>query len=241
MKEGHYKNYTSTSVLAGIDVKKFSAWSHKYFKAFILPHISKDRKSKILEIGCGYGRYTEYLTKVLGYENVIGIDISEEQIEFARKNFNLTNVLQADALEYLDSHQDKFNTIILMDVLEHLELDYAVRLLKKIKDSILPNGKLIIQVPNGLSPLKPIFYGDVTHVRAFSVGSMSQILRMAGFSQFQHAPLPPLVHGVKSFVQRALWSLVVNPSVYIFVTLSHGNPAGGIYSSNLLTVAENIK
>lgn len=236
MKEDIYKNYTSTSVLAGVDVKKFTEWSHQYFKAFILPYIPADKKSKILEIGCGYGRYTQFITQTLGYQNTVGMDISEEQIEYAKKNYNLTNVFQADALAYLESHEEKYDVVILMDVLEHLELDYAVRLLRKVNESLQQNGKLIIQVPNGLSPLKPIFYSDVTHVRAFSVNSMSQILRMAGFSQFKHAALPPLVHGIKSFVQRVLWTLLINPLVYTFVTLSHGNPAGGVYSSNLLTV-----
>lgn len=237
MSEDVFKNYTSTSVLAGVDVKKFTAWSHRYFKAFILPHFPADKKSKILEVGCGYGRYTQLITQTLKYENTVGVDISEEQIEYARSNYKLTNVFRADALEYLTSTNEKYDLIILMDVLEHLELDYAIRLLRKINESLAPRGKLIIQVPNGLSPLKPIFYGDVTHVRPFSVSSMSQILRMSGFSSFHHAALPPLVHGIKSFIQRILWTVFINPLIYIFVILSHGNAAGGIYSSNLLTIA----
>ena len=237
MSEDVYKNYTSTSVLTGVDVKKFTAWSHLYFKTYILPHIPQDKNCSILEIGCGYGRYTQLNTQTLGYKNTVGVDISEEQIEFAKKNYQLTNVFKADALDFLNSNPKNYDVIILMDVLEHLELDYAIRLLRKINESLLPKGKLIIQVPNGLSPLKPIFYGDVTHVRPFSVTSMAQILRMSGFNRFEHRALPPLVHGFKSLVQRVLWTIFINPAVYIFVTLSHGSPAGGIYSSNLLTVA----
>lgn len=237
MNENIYRNYTSTSVLAGVDVKKFTAWSHRYFRAFILPHIPADRKTRILEIGCGYGRYTQLITQTLGYENTIGMDISEEQIEYAKKNYGLSNVFCADAVEYLETSKEKFDIIILMDVLEHLELEYAVKLLRKINESLRQNGKLIIQVPNGLSPLKPIFYGDVTHVRPFSVSSMSQILRMAGFARFKHLSLPLLISGLKSFVLRLLWTVLVNPFLFVFVTLTHGNPAGGIYSSNLLTIA----
>ena len=237
MTEDIYKNYTSTSVLTGVDVEKFTKWSHRYFRRFILPHIPTDKKSKILEIGCGYGRYTQLITQTLGYEQTIGVDISEEQIEYARKNYKLTNVFKADALEYLKNHVEKYDVVILMDVLEHLDLAYAIGLLSAIRESLAPTGKLVIQVPNGLSPMTPIFYGDVTHVRPFSVNSMSQILRMAGFTQFKNASVPPMVYNLKSAIHWFLWKVVVNPVVYVFLMMSHGSAVGGVYSSNLLTVA----
>jgi 2-polyprenyl-3-methyl-5-hydroxy-6-metoxy-1,4-benzoquinol methylase len=232
-----YKNYTSTSVLTGVDVEKFTEWSHQYFKTYILNHIPSNKDCKILEIGCGYGRYTTLLTNILKYDQTIGIDISQEQIEFAQKNYNLNNVFKEDAVKYLKTSSLKYDIVILMDVLEHLELGYAIEMLEKINNALSKGGKLIIQVPNGLSPMKPIFYGDVTHVRAFSVNSMSQILRMAGFGRFQHFALPPMIHGIKSLLHRIIWSTFINPLVYLFVMLSHGSAVGGIYSSNLLTVA----
>lgn len=236
MTPDFYKNYTTTSVLTGVDEKKFTEWSHQYFKTYILPHIPQNKDCKILEIGCGYGRYTTLLTNILKYKEVIGIDISEEQIEFAKKNYKLDNVFKEDAVSYLKLKSSKYDVVILMDVLEHLELAYSIELLEKINQALSPSGKLIIQVPNGLSPLKPIFYGDVTHVRAFSVNSMSQILRMGGFNHFKNFSLPPMVHGIKSLLHRIIWSSVINPFIYLFITLSHGSPVGGIYSSNLLTV-----
>lgn len=241
MSEGIYKNYTTTSVLSGVDPEKFTAWSHLYFKEFILPHMPADRNAAILEIGCGYGRYTVLLTKDLGYVHTTGVDISEEQIEYAKNQYHLQNVYCRDAVEFLQQEQRNYDAVILMDVLEHLELEYAVKLLRLIHGSLNAGGKLIIQVPNGLSPLKPIFYGDVTHVRAFSVNSMSQILRMAGFTTFEHKSLPPLIHGIWSFLHRMIWSFIVHPLIYVFVTLSHGNPVGGIFSSNLLTIVRKDK
>lgn len=237
MTEDIYKNYTSTSVLTGMDVRRFTEWSHRYFRHFILPHISEDRTCKILEVGCGYGRYTQLLTQTLGYEHTVGVDISEEQIEYARKNYKLTNVYKSDALEYLKKGNEKYDAVILMDVLEHLELGYAIALLAEIRESLTPTGKLIIQVPNGLSPMTPIFHNDVTHVRPFTVNSISQILRMAGFSHFTSHAVPPMVYNIKSAIHWFLWKSIVHPLVYIFLLMSHGSPAGGIYSSNLLAIA----
>lgn len=232
-----YKNYTTTSVLTGVDVDQFTRKGHQYFKAYILPHIPENKDCKILEIGCGYGRYTTLLTNILHYKRVVGIDISEEQIEYAKSNYKLDNVFHADAVAYLKENRTQYDVVILMDVLEHLELTYAVALLEEVNKALSPGGKLIIQVPNGLSPMKPIFYGDVTHVRAFSVNSMSQILRMGGFTQFKNFALPTFVHSIPSFVHRMIWSIFVNPMLHLFLLLTHGSLAGGIYTSNLLTVA----
>jgi 2-polyprenyl-3-methyl-5-hydroxy-6-metoxy-1,4-benzoquinol methylase len=237
MSEGHFKNYTSTSVLAGVDVEKFTLWSHQYFIKNILQHLPTNKDASILEIGCGYGRYTGLLTDILKYEKVIGLDISEEQIQFARNHYNLNNVFCDDAISFLEKDKNKYNTIILMDVLEHLELSYSIKLLQMIKEALLEGGKLIIQVPNGLSPMKPIFYGDVTHVRAFSVSSMSQILRMADFKNFENHAIPPLALNLKSFIHSIIWKTLINPSIKLFMLLTHGSTVGGIYSSNLLTIA----
>lgn len=235
MKIDLYENYTSTSVLNGVNEVELTKNSSIYFKKNILKHLPNNQRINILEIGCGYGRYTKTMDE-LGYKNVKGIDISKEQINYAENVLGLKNVEVADALEYLDKNE-KYDLIFLMDVLEHLESNYAVLLLRKIYNNLNTNGKFIIHVPNGLAPLSPPFYGDITHVRAFSVDSMSQILRMAGFNSFNHFPLPPLVVGIKSFIRRAVWSLVINPLIKAFLKISNGSTSGGIYTSNLLTVA----
>jgi len=230
-----YENYTSTSVLSGVDEVALTKWSAKYFEKNFLKHLGSDKSIEILEIGCGYGRYTKSILE-LGFKNIVGIDISQEQVLYAQKKLGLKNVHLADAIEFMDNGK-KYDVIILMDVLEHLELEYAITLLSKINASLNVNGRFIVHVPNGLAPLTPPYYGDVTHIRAFSVDSMSQILRMAGFKQFNHFALPPLVTGITSFIRRVLWSAFLNPLIKAFLIIANGGSSGGIYTSNLLTVA----
>ena len=230
-----YENYTSTSVLSGVNEVELTKWSAKYFKKNFLKHLGNEKNIQILEIGCGYGRYTKTILN-LGYQNITGIDISREQILYAQEKLGLNNVQVADAVEFLDQEK-KYDVIILMDVLEHLELTYAILLLRKIQANLRENGRFIIHVPNGLAPLTPPFHGDVTHIRAFSVDSMSQILRMAGFKEFKHFALPPLITGFTSLIRRTLWSGVINPLIKAFMLIANGGTSGGIYTSNLLTVA----
>lgn len=230
-----YENYTSTSVLTNVDEVKLTKWSYQYFNEYVLKHLGANKDISVLEIGCGYGRYTKAMMDS-GFTNVKGIDISREQIQYAREKLGIKNVELADALEYLTSEK-KYDVILLMDVLEHLELQYAITLLSKIYASLKGGGKLIIHVPNGLAPLTPPFHGDVTHVRSYSVNSMSQILRMSGFKEFRHLPLPPLITGIASFIRRVLWTFILNPMIKAFLLVANGGTSGGIYTSNLLTIA----
>lgn len=62
------------------DIKKqFPAWQ-AYFGKFL----SEDRNARIIDLGCGNGGFVYWLQKN-GYQNVEGIDISEEQVEVAKK------------------------------------------------------------------------------------------------------------------------------------------------------------
>lgn len=232
-----YKDYTSTSVLFSGEEKKKTLWSKKYFNRYILPHLPKKKDSNILEIGCGYGRYTKAMIDA-GYTNIKGIDISEEQINFAKQELDLNNVFVADALEHLALETARYDCIIIMDVLEHLEIEYCISLLRAINTNLKTKGKLIIHVPNGLAPLKPAYHSDITHVRAFSPFSMSQALRMSGFKSFNHHQLPPLAHGFVSMTRNLIWNCLFKPLIGFYMIISYGSSYGGIYTDNILTVAE---
>lgn len=231
-----YKNYTSTIMLANQDEDALTRWSIGYFRALLAPHLPQDRGARILEIGCGYGRNIIALQK-LGYTNVRGIDISEEQIEYAAQRLGLANVAVEDAISGLAGQVKVYDVILLLDVLEHLELDYSVKLLKLIKSALRPRGVLLIQVPNALAPLSPNRYGDVTHLRAYTPSSMAQHLRMGGFIEIAHFELPPYIHGIASLIRRGLWASVVKPLIGVFMLIANSNRMGGIYTTNLLTVA----
>ncbi|WP_187263695.1 class I SAM-dependent methyltransferase [Pontibacter beigongshangensis] len=234
MKVDLYENYTTTSVLFNVDEAKFTQNSIIYFKHHILPHFPENKEIKILEIGCGYGRYNKAITD-LGYQNIVGIDISQEQVTYAREKMGLKNVFLADASEFLDQDK-KYDVILLMDVLEHLEIAYAVTLLKKIHRSLHEGGKFIIHVPNSFAPLRPSFNGDITHIRSFSADSMSQLLRMAGFTKTTHYALNPIAKNASSLLRSLLWRYFLSPAIKAFLLIANGSASGGIYTSNLLTV-----
>lgn len=237
MESDIYKNYTSVAVFATEEQEvQFSTWGELYFHKRILPHFPTDKNANILEIGCGYGRYLSVLAK-LGYEKTYGVDISEEQIAYAQQHLGLTNVEQVDALAFLNANTEQYHIIMLLDVVEHLNVDYAVKLLDRARQCLHEGGKLIIQVPNAMAPLSPNYHGDITHAKLYSTRTMGQLLKMSGFQQFEHYEVAPIPHGFKSRARALLWKSILKPAIRGFLLTANGESMGGIYTSNFLTVA----
>ena len=121
MKCDFYKNYTTTSMLLGENEHTITNLSIKYFNHHISRHLPHDKKSSILDIGCGFGRYLKAL-EMNGYPNSFGIDPSEEQISYARDRLHLTNIENIDAISFLNKSKHLYDAILLLDVLEHSNL-----------------------------------------------------------------------------------------------------------------------
>jgi 2-polyprenyl-3-methyl-5-hydroxy-6-metoxy-1,4-benzoquinol methylase len=229
-----FDDYTSTIVLANAEAAALTRTSSRNFERNILPLLPADRQAKILDIGSGFGRYLKAL-EYAGYGNVYGIDVSEEQIAYARDQLGLGNCICGDALEFLGDQSHAYDVILLLDVMEHLDTAYAIDLCRAVHRALKPGGLFVVQVPNGLSPMSPHLHADVTHQRAFTTQSVEQVLRKSGFSGFRHSATPTPVHGLKSLIRRTVWELVVNPLLKAYFLIVVGSTLGGIYTPNLLT------
>lgn len=99
-----------------------------------------DDNSLILDVGCADGYITEKLSKKA--RKVVGIDINCKLINLAIKKNRRKNVeyICSDIMNY--NFKEKFDFIILSNVLEHIEK--RIELLKKLK---LYGSVLLIRVP----------------------------------------------------------------------------------------------
>ena len=232
-----FDRYTSTSSLAHVDEATVLKWSYSYFKTHYSRFLPTDKKANVLEIGCGYGRYLKALSD-MGYVNCRGIDISQEQILYAKNTLNLSNVEKADALDWMENKDAEFDCILALDILEHLDNDYLLNLGEAIYKALKPGGRVIIQVPNGISPMNPIRYGDLTHVRAFTESSIRQFLIYGGFELEGIYDIPPHIYSVVSAVRFILWAIVLKPLLHVFARIAHGSLANGVYTQNFIFVGK---
>jgi SAM-dependent methyltransferase len=138
-----------------------------------------DKNAAALDIGCGMGRLLLML-KEAGYENLTGVDLDAGQIGVAKKDG--VDARLADANEFLEKSREKYGAIYAFDVLEHVEKDKIVPLLKLICGHLSENGFACIEVPNAMAPLANwIRYNDFTHTILYTPHTMNFLLRNAGF------------------------------------------------------------
>jgi len=105
----------------------------------ILDMIPDGKGLDILDMGCGPGFMTEILTK---NHHVVGVDISDKMIDFAKRNSNRGAVYMVGDAETFDSNQ-KFDVAIAKGVFEYLESDNDA--MRNINRLLKPNGRLIAE------------------------------------------------------------------------------------------------
>ena len=120
------------------------AQKNKYQKLIDLLHL-KDG-NKILEIGCGWGGFSEYLAK--RYDVIIDcITISKKQYEYTKKRIfknGLNNKVNVMFLDYRDL-TDKYDKVASIEMIEAVGEKYLDQYFRKIKNSLRSNGCAAIQ------------------------------------------------------------------------------------------------
>jgi len=83
----------------------------------IVPHVSEQH----LDFGCGPGYWTYYIGHSRAESRIIGYDISEEKLCFARRRHGKDNILFTQSLEAI-AHSGGFDSATLMFVLHEAGL-----------------------------------------------------------------------------------------------------------------------
>src|SRR5215469_12096793 len=86
------------------------------FDGLLGPSLPSDRNARILDLGCGYGRFVWYLHE-RGFNNAIGIDISQEQVAAAAALGLGDAISRGDARQYLSEHRGAFDMVVALDLL----------------------------------------------------------------------------------------------------------------------------
>ncbi len=193
------------------------------------------RTAPCLDLGCGHGNILHAL-KTMGFTNVQGVDISEEQVAIARRLFPGTEC--TGVFEKLESTAPaSLHLVTLFDVLEHLTKPEILRLLELIHSRLVPGGMLIVHCPNGDSPfVGAIQHGDFTQT-ILTTQSAQNICTLAGFQAFaarEHLGASPSVAGC---LRLAAWQMI-----RLFLSAYHavetGGRGAGIWTRNFCFKAE---
>lgn len=125
---------------------------------------------RILDVGCGDGALTYLLSQKGGF--VIGVDSSDEAINFAKKKTGeIKNIEFIKAsVYYLPFKNGGFDCVVSSDVIEHLQ--EPRRMLNEIKRVFDEGGRLVITTPLRFTE-EPL---DKMHIHEFFESDLRRLL-----------------------------------------------------------------
>ena len=125
----------------------------KSLKSFLTQHVNLNSRSNVLDIGCGRGKILGSLSSDLKLKTKpIGIDIVNHEDKDHRIKFK-----NMDAIDFFLKNKKKFNLIIIKQTIHLLNYTKIKRLLILCKNSLKPNGRILIFTLNSSKNELPTF------------------------------------------------------------------------------------
>lgn len=150
-------------------------------------------QSRLLEVGCAHGFLLDHLRKRKW--KVKGLEVSSLAAKYAVEELGLD--VFCGKLEDAVYHDNSFDVVLLLDVLEHLHRPYET--LNEIGRILAPGGVLVVQCPWELThweeraeaflkKLKPCTIAPdavPAHLYFFSPQTLEALMRKGGFTTFR--------------------------------------------------------
>lgn len=142
---------------------------------------------KILDAGCGFGQYDQFMIRSLSNIKIDAVDIKEDYLNDCRHYFKSDikrGVIDFKNVDLLNPGISKtYHIVLCVDVLEHIEED--VKVMKNLCDVLKPGGYFLMHSPSHLAEDDAdgddSFVGE--HARAgYSKEDISEKLRRAGLN-----------------------------------------------------------
>ena len=148
-------------------------WAINYASTieYLIARMAGETYPRIVDIGCGDGRFSRELALAFPQSSVTGVD-------YSRRAINLATAMNQDVgnLQFMSTDITKsqaaglFDFAVLMEVFEHIPLDSAAGFISAVRELLKPGGVLYLTVPHKNKPL------EYKHFQHFTVDSITTYL-----------------------------------------------------------------
>lgn len=142
----------------------------------LLRLVYEAKPKKVLDVGCGRGRYLISLSNQ-GYD-VTGVEINSDQIKSIPEKYR-HQVISPDQAVQL---QDSFDLIIMSHVIEHVEIKDFIDFMDSYLRLLKSDGWLVVATPL----MYEGFYDDYDHVKPYTAKAIAALY--SDSTQFQRKP-----------------------------------------------------
>jgi len=114
-----------------------------------LRNIFDNKEIEIYDAGTGYGQYTYFMSKHLKPNKIFAVDIKDEWIKDCKEYFESEKINKVSfGVEDLTkiNHENRFDLIVCVDVMEHIEED--IRVFQNFYKAMKRGSYLLINTPS---------------------------------------------------------------------------------------------
>jgi len=168
---------------------------------------------KILDYGCGDGKYFSFLCRYFRKEMIYGLELSEKRIQRC-KEIGWDNVFKVKPFERFPFDSNLFDVIIFDQVIEHILLNETDFYLSELRRVLKEEGRMIIITPN--YPIKRLYdvmnailkndwkrvFDDPTHMSKYNFDRLKKKLKQ----YFGNVMLYPTGGFFYRHIRKKFWS-----------------------------------
>lgn len=154
---------------------------------------------RVLDIGCGPGTMVPYLQSV----DYVGLDVSPEYIERARRRFPQARFVCQRVGRYDLAERDHFDIVLALGVLHHLDDNEALTLFQIARDAMKPGGRLVT--------IDGVWTGDQSPIAKYLLSrDRGRFVRSeVGYREIAARVFPNIESSIRHDLLRIPYSLII--------------------------------
>ena len=143
-----------------------AAQTNKYRK--LAEAIDLQPGQQVLEIGCGWGGFAEYVAKTFGAK-VVGLTISKQQRDFAQRRIQQAGLAERVEIKLQDYRDERarYDRIASIEMIEAVGEKFWPKYFSQLRDRLLPGGLAGIQAITIQDSMFPQYRREVDFIQRY--------------------------------------------------------------------------